>query len=122
MAIIVTSRFCLGMLTQGVVLAQKRVADRPQWVKLRRPTADGLCGVGDGFIDQQNRNIVPNWIHAPAITALQAFPIFFEHQRFFAYGADQDVQQILWNHASILRLREAGGAAGGPDGAGKFTG
>jgi hypothetical protein len=62
------------------------------------------CRIGDGFVDQQNRNIVPNRIDAPALGALQAFSVFLEQQRFFAHGADQDVQQILRNHARILRL------------------
>jgi len=63
-------------------------------------------GVGDGFVDQQNRDVVPNRVDAAAFGALQAFSRFFEQQWLLAYRANQDVQQILRNHASILRLPE----------------
>jgi hypothetical protein len=82
--------FCLGMLTLGVVLAQKRVADGPEWVVLER-RAGRSRGVGGGFIDQENRNVVPNRVDTPALGALQAFPIFFEQQGFFAQRTNQNV-------------------------------
>jgi hypothetical protein len=67
--------------------------------------ADRSGRVDGSFIDQQNRNIVPDRVDAPALNALQAFSIFLTlQQRFLAHWADEDVQQVLRNHDSILRL------------------
>ena len=52
------------------------------------------------FIDQQNGNVVPDWIDAPAGAALQA--LVFQRERLFAGGADQHVEQVLGDHGGIL--------------------
>lgn len=62
-------------------------------------------GINDGFIHQHDRDVVPHRVDAPALGALQAFSGLFELQRLLADWADQDVQQILRNHASIVRRR-----------------
>lgn len=54
------------------------------------------------FVDQQNGNIVPHWIYAVALAALQALPGFLLHQGLLAQRANQDIEQFLGNHARIL--------------------
>ncbi len=76
--------------------AGRSAAGNQEGSKLRR--------IGNRFIHQQNRNIVAHRIHPPTLAALQAFSGFLELKRFLAHGADQNVQQILRNHGSILRL------------------
>jgi hypothetical protein len=60
--------------------------------------------VGPSLVDQENGDIVANRVDAPALVALKAFSVFLEQQRLLARGADQDIEQILRNHASILQL------------------
>ena len=61
-----------------------------------------------GFVYQQGWDIVPHRIHAMAVAAFQAFPIIVHHQRLFAGGASQDVEDVedvLGNHAEIVRQK-----------------
>jgi hypothetical protein len=52
-----------------------------------------LGGVDDGFVDQQNRDVVANRVDAAALGALQAFSRFLPMLHWFlAHGADQDVE------------------------------
>jgi hypothetical protein len=89
------------MLTLGVVLVQKRALSPrtgQACVRLAR-----LRGFGDGFVHQHDWNVVPHRVDAVALCALQAFSrLFTMQQRLFARRADQDVEQILRNHADIL--------------------
>jgi len=47
-----------------------------------------LGRVGDGFVDQQNRDIVSDRVDAATLGALQAFPSFLEQQGLLANRAD----------------------------------
>ena len=67
---------------------------------------DELSGINNGFIDQQNGDVVANWIDTPALRALQALSVFFERQPLLAYRTHENVKEILRNHASIVRLRK----------------
>ena len=100
----------LGRLAQGVVLVRKLALTVSRMGRRRSPrvpqTMEKSGGIGDRFIDQQNRNIVANWVDASTLRALQAFSSFLEQQRFLAHRANQDVEQVLRNHGSILRLGE----------------
>jgi len=55
-------------------------------------------GIGYGFVDQQNRNVVPNWINPLACTAFQTLSVLFQSERFLADGTDQDVKQVFGDH------------------------
>ena len=55
------------------------------------------------FVDQQNGNVVPHWIYAVALAALQALAGFLLYQRLFADRTCQNLEQFLGNHAGILR-------------------
>jgi len=78
----------------------------PQWVKVTLGLGARSRRIDDGLIDQENWNVVPNRVDAAALGALQAFPSFFEHQRFSAQRANQDVEQVPRNHGGILHLAE----------------
>jgi hypothetical protein len=54
--------------------------------------------IGDGLVDQHDRDIVPDRVNAPALPALKTLSFVFQHKRLFADGADQDVEQVLGNH------------------------
>ena len=61
-----------------------------------------------GFVHQHNRDVVPNRVNAVTLGALQAFSrLFAMQQGLFARRADQNVEQILRNHANILTFFEA---------------
>jgi hypothetical protein len=62
----------------------------------------GLRGFNDGFVHQQNRDVVPNWVNAAALGALQTLAAIVLHnvlERLLAGRADQNLQEILRNHA-----------------------
>ncbi len=48
-----------------------------------------------GLVHQHHRDIVPDWIHAPAFHAFQAASIRFQVQSGLAHRADQDFQQFF---------------------------
>jgi hypothetical protein len=68
------------------------------WIKLRRCETETSAGIGHGFVDQQNGNVVPNWIDPLAGAAFQTLPVLFQRERFLALGTDQDVKQIFGDH------------------------
>ena len=70
--------------------------------KCIREWETGLAGVDCGFIHQKDGNIVAYWIDAPTLAAFQSLAIVLEHQRFLAYGADEDVEQIFGKHDVII--------------------
>jgi len=52
-----------------------------------------LSGVDDGFVHQQNWDVVTNRVDAVALGTLQAFSRFLSMLHWlFAHGADQDVE------------------------------
>jgi len=56
------------------------------------------------LINKHDRNVVADGINAPAFRALETLAVFRAmNQRFLAGGANQNVEQILRNHESILR-------------------
>ena len=57
--------------------------------------SEGRDGSG---IDEQNRDSVLYRVHAAALAAFQAGRILLQNERLFAGRADQNVEQILWNH------------------------
>jgi hypothetical protein len=63
--------------------------------------------VADGFIDKQNRNVIPYRIDPTTLAALETLTIVLKDERFLAHGTHQNVQQIFRNHAVILRLPPA---------------
>ena len=78
---------------------------RPRtWIKLQRgETADVSGGIDYSFVDQQNGNVVPDWVNPPARAALQVLSPF-RRNRLPAGGTDQDVEQVSGNHGSILYI------------------
>jgi hypothetical protein len=60
----------------------------------------GLGRIGNSLVNQHNRNIVPHRIDAVALHALQALPGLFQLERLFAGGTNQNVKQVLRDHAS----------------------
>jgi hypothetical protein len=57
-----------------------------------------LSGVDFSFIYKQDRNVVADGIHAPALAALQAFMIRANCHRLLTDRADEYVEQVLGNH------------------------
>ena len=55
----------------------------------------------DCFINQKDRDLIPNGIDASALGALQAFTVVFQSEWFLADRADQDVEQILGDHGVV---------------------
>jgi hypothetical protein len=52
-----------------------------------------LGGVDDGFVDQQDRDVVANRVDAVALSTLQAFSRFLAMLHWLlAHGANQDVE------------------------------
>jgi len=67
------------------------------------PRETGRSGrIDDSFIDQQNGNVVPDWIDPSAGAAFQALAVPFQHERFSAGGADQDIQQVFGDHEFLF--------------------
>ena len=58
-----------------------------------------LRRIDDGFVDQHDWDAVPYRVNAVALAALQTLSVVFQRQRLFADRADQDVEQVLGNHA-----------------------
>jgi hypothetical protein len=56
------------------------------------------------FVHQHDGDVVPHRIDATALAALQALASVLQYQRLFADRADQNIEQILGNLGSILRL------------------
>jgi len=63
---------------------------------------DISCRVDRGFIYQQNRNVVADWINPMALAAFQAFSVALDAQRLLAHWANQNIQQILRDHEQIV--------------------
>ena len=67
--------------------------------------------VDNGFVNQHDRDVVPNGIHAATLATLQALSFVFESERFLADRANQHIEQILRNHGLAMltpgELREA---------------
>lgn len=55
-------------------------------------------GRNSSGIDEQNRDSVLYRVHAAALAAFQAGRILLQNERLFAGGANQNIEQILWNH------------------------
>lgn len=74
--------------------------------KLWRDRGQNQSGrINDGFIQQHDRNLVANRVNPAAFRTLQALAAIFHRQRFLAGRANQNIEQFLRNHASILRHR-----------------
>jgi hypothetical protein len=88
----------------------EKAQDLPKWVDTSHTSGPRRRSgrIDDRFIDQQDRNSISHRVDPPALRTLQAFSIFLEQEGFLARRANQNVEQILRKHASILRLREAG--------------
>ena len=68
------------------------------WTKLQLgETAHVSGGIDYSLVDQQNGNVVPNWVDPPARAAFQAL-VPFQHNRLSAGGTDQDVEQVFGDH------------------------
>jgi hypothetical protein len=52
----------------------------------------GSGGLGNGFVHQQNGNVIPNRIDAVALSALEALPFVLERQWLLADRANQHVE------------------------------
>jgi hypothetical protein len=60
-----------------------------------------------GGVDQHNRDIVLNRVHAAAFAAFQAFAVRIQNHRLPANGANQHVEQILRNHRDNIVMLHA---------------
>ena len=85
-------------LTHCVALQLKSEIYGPAWIKLHLGETGCSGGIGYGFIDQQNGNVVPNWINPLACAAFQALSVLFQGERFLADRTDEDVQQAFGDH------------------------
>jgi hypothetical protein len=90
----------LGFRLPKLALPVPRAHGPPGVATLTGPKS---CRINNGFVDQQNRDVVPHRVNAPALQALQAFSRLFELQRLLAHRADQNFEQILRNHCCIVR-------------------
>ena len=61
--------------------------------------------LGRGLINQKDRYVVAHRIHAAAFSTFQALAVFFQHQRFLANRANEDVEKVLGDHSGILRSK-----------------
>jgi len=61
-------------------------------------------GLGNGLVDKQDRNVVPNRVNPMTLATLQALAFILENKWFLADWADQDVEQILGNHKKDFTL------------------
>jgi hypothetical protein len=59
-----------------------------------------LRRLGDGILDQQDRDVIPNRISPATLATLQGLSLVLENEGFLADGADQDVEQVLGDHES----------------------
>jgi hypothetical protein len=101
-----TVLFLLGISAQG--LSRRLECD----TRVRIDHTEGTAGtkrsyshlgrISYGLINEQNGNLVPNWVDAPAFATFQAFPVLLEHQRLFACRTNQDIEQFLGNHGNII--------------------
>jgi hypothetical protein len=64
-------------------------------------------GIGYGFVNQQNGNVVPDLIDPLAGAALQALSIVLQSERLFAGGADQNGKQVIGDHEVYFIQRRA---------------
>jgi hypothetical protein len=68
------------------------------WIKLHQGETKVSGGIDCSLINQQNGNVVPNWIDPSASAASQTLSVLFQRERFLAGGTDQDIEQIFGNH------------------------
>jgi hypothetical protein len=80
------------------------VARNPEQARIKLRRIETACsgGIDDGFVDQQNGNVVPNGIDPLAGAALQALAFPLQREGLFTGGADQDVEQVFGIHRVYL--------------------
>jgi hypothetical protein len=61
-----------------------------------------LGGLDDRFIHQHDRNVVADRVDAPALSTFETLAIGLEHDWLLANRADQNVEQLLGNHAETF--------------------
>ena len=55
-------------------------------------------GLNRRGIDQQDRNVILDGIHAPALRAFQTGRVFPQGKRLLAGGTNENIEQVLRNH------------------------
>ena len=85
-------------LTLCVFVGQES-AEIPKTGLMGSPASSCSGWLGDGFVHQQNGNIIPHRIDAMALATFQALAILPNCERLLAHRADQNVQKVLWDHA-----------------------
>ena len=60
--------------------------------------------IDHSLIDQHDGNFVTNRVDAAALGTFKALALVFQGERFLADGTDQDVEQVLRNHAVDFTL------------------
>src|SRR5215472_7632721 len=109
---------CLGRQES---MCKKAAGAGPPWHPWQRVVVLGTLfrakssRLDGSFVYQQDRDIAPHRIHAMAVAAFQAFPIILHHQRLFARGANQKVEEFLGNHAEIVRQKADSSSRGPAD-------
>jgi hypothetical protein len=66
----------------------------------------------DGLINQKDRNLIPNGIHAPACRTLQALAVVLRGKRLPAHGTHQNFKQVLGKHDVFILLSCAWSSGG----------